>query len=57
MRERREKVRARERGPWRDRVYREREYVQGDAGLRVRRGVRVAQIPTNAGFETCVQVI
>jgi len=40
MRERREKVRARERSPWRERVYREREYVQGGASLRVRRGGR-----------------
>ena len=47
MRERREKVRARERSPWRESestgreiVYRERKYVQGDAGLRVRRGGR-----------------
>ena len=40
IRERKEKVRARERSPWRERVYRERESVQGDAGLRVRRGGR-----------------
>ena len=40
MRERIEKVRARERSSWREIVYREREYAQGDAGLRVRRGGR-----------------
>ena len=37
MRERREKERARERSTWGERVYRERECAQGDAGLRVRR--------------------
>ena len=47
MRERREKVRARERSAWREREYRERESVQGErvcaqgnADLRVRRGGR-----------------
>ena len=53
-RERREKVRARERSPWREREYRESKYVQGDAGLRVRRegrrrGSRVAQMPQTRG--------
>ena len=44
MRERREKERTRERSPWKERVYRERESAQEDAGLRVRRGV------ADAGF-------
>ena len=41
-RERREKVRARERSIWREkeRVHKERECAQEDAGLRVRRGGR-----------------
>ena len=65
MRERREKVRARERSPRKERVYREREIVQGDAGLRVRRrnsrrrnrgaGIADAGV-TDARFETGVQV-
>ena len=52
MRKRREKVRARERSIWRERerVHKERECAQEDAGLRVRRGGRrrgscVAQRP------------
>ena len=54
MRERREKVRARERNPWRERVFR------GNASLRVRtrisqtRGSRCIDV-TNARFETCVR--
>ena len=42
MKERREKERTRERSTWREkeRVHKERECAQEDAGLRVRRGDR-----------------
>ena len=47
-------MRAREKSMERERVLREREYVQGDAGLRVRRGSRrrgsrVAKAPQMRG--------
>ena len=56
MRKRREKERTRERSTWREseRVHKERECAQEDAGLRVRRGGRrrgscVAQRPQTQG--------
>ena len=62
MRERRDKVRARERNPWRESVqgereiaYRGREFESETRGSQTRESRRVDA--TNARFETRVQVI